>query len=157
MSCLTSKKKQIHNLVMAVKKNRNYTAHGINTTYLHITFKIQLALLSELCNMSTPIPYKRHNLNSQLALIQSLNSVTSFCIEWLLSVQCTDQEDSGKGEIAGRKGGARGAGHTRDRVWKLTLRQGQLSGTSVLIAYSHLRRQNVPNPGTDCNSIITMG
>lgn len=46
------RKKQIHSPAMAVRKNRTYKAHDINTIYLHITFKIQLALILELCNMS---------------------------------------------------------------------------------------------------------
>lgn len=45
---------------------------------LHITLKIQLALLWTLCNVSILTPPKSHNLNSQLAPMKSLNSITSF-------------------------------------------------------------------------------
>lgn len=48
---------------MAVRKNRNYNkAHSNDTLSLHIIFQIQLALLLALCNMSTRIPCKSHNL-----------------------------------------------------------------------------------------------
>lgn len=120
-------------------------------------------------------PLKSHNLNSQLAPIKSLKWLTSFCTEWLLSVQYTDREDGGKSEIAGPHGRA---GRTRDRGWKLDKRQGRPSGIreharysgqsqgnkskqatlsqgDVLIAYSHLQCPCVPNPRTACNHLKT--
>lgn len=141
------RKKQIHNLAMAVRKNRTYKAHGINTIYLQNPIGFDFRTLQHV--------YKRHHLNSQLAPIKSFNSITSFFIERLLSVQYTDQEDGTKVSLQDYKDGTR-IGHTRDRVWNLTPRQGELSGTSVLTGYSHLQHQNVPNPGTDYNDIKTM-
>lgn len=81
---------------MAVRKKRNHNkAHSNNTLSLHTTFQIQLALLLALCNMLTRIPCKSHNL-ILVAPIKSLNPITSFSINWVLSVQYVDKENSSK-------------------------------------------------------------
>lgn len=64
------------------------------------------------------IPYKSHNQSSQPVTIMSLNSITSLPIEWLLSVQGTDQKERRRGGDCRLTRGGWAAGHTHTRAWR---------------------------------------
>lgn len=132
---------------MAVRKNRNYNkAHSINTIYLHITFKIQLALLLALCHMSPWYLIKDticiHNKPPLSHFIQLLRWVSPICpIDrsggwWQRMGRMTRM-----GQMT-RMGP--GAGHTHNRVYKVTTRQGQLSRINECARYSGQSQINYP-------------